>query len=206
MNKGNYFFLGIGISYLIVAIIQMIVPGALSAVVFVTVAFISLELTMLEFFKILSENLLKINREMICTAKERCFEIESILSIIEKNSKLEEDVRKLKEEEAYMTDLIKKQEQSKTVTFVKKIRSLLFALQIIMCMVQIIVTPLKIIPYDTITTKMINILTLITFSIMFFSYFVSNKMNDKYELTSAKLLVNKNTTEYYLNLLKKIHK
>lgn len=206
MNKGNYFFLGIGISYLIVAIIQMIVPKALSAVVFVTVAFISLELTMLEFLKTLSEILLKINRDMICIAKERRSEIKSILSIIEKNSKLEEEIRKLKEEEVYMTDLIKKQEQSKTVSFVKKINSLLFALQIIMCMVQIIVIPLKIIPYDAITTKMINIVTLITFSIMFFSYFVSNKMNDKYELTSAKLLVNKDTTEYYLKLLKKIHK
>ena len=51
MNKGNYLFLGIGISYIVVAIIQATLPGVLSVNLYVTVAFISLELTLFELIK-----------------------------------------------------------------------------------------------------------------------------------------------------------
>ena len=206
MSKGNYFFLGIAISYLVVAIIQLNIPGVISASVFATVAFVSLELTILETIKIIANNFVKTNKAMIKVAEERCLEIENILSIIKKYPVLEEDVHKLQDEKAYMTDIIKTKERSKMLRFTEKIYSRLFALQIVVCIVQITITPLKIIPYDIITTKTINILTLITFAFMFFTYFVSNFENDRYERIQEKLLVNKKTSEYYLNLLKLIHK
>lgn len=206
MSKGNYFFLGIAISYFIVAIIQWNIPGALSATVFVTVAFISLELTISETFKIILDGWLNNYKSIINVAKERLLEIENILPIIKKYPSLKEDVNKLQDEKAYITDIIQTKEQSKTVSFIEKAYSLLFALQIVICTIQIIITPLKLIPYDIITTKTINIVTLLTFSIMFLSYFISNIGKDSDERMRIKLLANKKTSEYYLNLLKQIHK
>lgn len=206
MSKGNYFFLGIAISYFIVAIIQWNIPGALSATVFVTVAFISLELTISETFKIILDGSLNNYKSMINVAKERLLEIENILQIIKKYPSLKEDFNKLQDEKAYITDIIKIKGQSKTVSIIEKSYSLLFALQIVICTIQIIITPLKLIPYDIITTKTINIVTLLTFSIMFLSYFISNIGKDSDERMRIKLLANKKTSEYYLNILKQIHK
>lgn len=206
MSKGIYFFLGIAISYFIVAIIQWNIPGALSATVFVTVAFISLELTISETFKIILDGWLSNYKSMINVAKERLLEIENILPIIKKYPSLKEDVNKLQDEKAYITDIIQTKEQSKTVSIIEKSYSLLFALQIVICTIQIIITPLKLIPYDIITTKTINIVTLLTFSFMFLSYFISNIGKDSDERMRIKLLANKKTSEYYLNLLKQIHK
>lgn len=206
MSKGIYFFLGIAISYFIVAIIQWNIPGALSATVFVTVAFISLELTISETFKIILDGWLNNYKSMINVAKERLLEIENILPIIKKYPSLKEDVNKLQDEKAYITDIIQTKEQSKTVSIIEKSYSLLFALQIVICTIQIIITPLKLIPYDIITTKTINIVTLLTFSFMFLSYFISNIGKDSDERMRIKLLANKKTSEYYLNLLKQIHK
>lgn len=202
MSKGNYFFLGIAISYLIVAIVQFNIDGVISASVFVTVAFVSFELTVLEAIKIASDNFVKANKSIIKVAKERCLEIENILSIIEKCPVLEEETYKLQNEKTYMIDIIKTKEQSKIIGFLKKLYSKLLALQIVICMVQIIVTPLKIIPYDIITTKTLNIVTLFTFSAMFFSYFLSSIGNDIDERMQIKWSTNQKTSEYYLNILK----
>lgn len=206
MSKGNYLFLGIAISYLVVATIQFSVPGVISASVFVTVAFVSLELTILETVKIISNNFVKTNKVMVKVAEERCLEIENILSIIKKYSVLEEDTNKLQDEKAYLKDIIKTNSQSRKIIFIEKATSLLSAFQIVFSIIQIIVTPLKIIPYDIFTTKTINIVTLLAFSMMFFSLFVSNVENDRYERIQEKLLVNKKTSKYYLNLLTQIQK
>lgn len=206
MSKGNYLFLGIAISYLVVATIQFSVPGVISASVFVTVAFVSLELTILETVKIISNNFVKTNKVMVKVAEERCLEIENILSIIKKYSVLEEDTNKLQDEKAYLKDIIKTNSQSRKIIFIEKATSLLSAFQIVFSIIQIIVTPLKIIPYDIFTTKTINIVTLLAFSMMFFSLFASNVENDRYERIQEKLLVNKKTSKYYLNLLTQIQK
>ena len=202
MSKGNYFFLGIAISYLIVTIVQFNIDGVINASVFVTVAFVSFELTVLEAIKIASDNFVKANKSMIKVAKERCLEIENILSIIEKCPVLEEETHKLQNEKTYMIDIIKTKEQSKIIRFLKNLYSKLLALQIVICMVQIIVTPLKIIPYDIITTRTLNIVTLFTFSVMFFSYFLSSIGNDIDERMKIKWSTNQKTSEYYLNILK----
>lgn len=206
MSKGNYLFLGIAISYLVVATIQFSVPGVISASVFVTVAFVSLELTILETVKIISNNFVKTNKVMVKVAEERCLEIENILSIIKKYSVLEEDTNKLQDEKAYLKDIIKTNSQSRKIILIEKATSLLSAFQIVFSIIQIIVTPLKIIPYDIFTTKTINIVTLLAFSMMFFSLFASNVENDRYERIQEKLLVNKKTSKYYLNLLTQIQK
>lgn len=202
MSKGNYFFLGIAISYLIVTIVQFNIDGVINASVFVTVAFVSFELTVLEAIKMASDNFVKANKSMIKVAKERCLEIENILSIIEKCPVLEEETHKLQNEKTYMIDIIKTKEQSKIIRFLKNLYSKLLALQIVICMVQIIVTPLKIIPYDIITTRTLNIVTLFTFSVMFFSYFLSSIGNDIDERMKIKWSTNQKTSEYYLNILK----
>lgn len=202
MSKGNYFFLGIAISYLIVTIVQFNIDGVINASVFVTVAFVSFELTVLEAIKMASDNFVKANKSMIKVAKERCLEIENILSIIEKCPVLEEETHKLQNEKTYMIDIIKTKEQSKIIRFLKNLYSKLLAIQIVICMVQIIVTPLKIIPYDIITTRTLNIVTLFTFSVMFFSYFLSSIGNDIDERMKIKWSTNQKTSEYYLNILK----
>ena len=51
MNKSNYILLGVAISYISIAIIQIRVDGLLPASLYVTVAFVSLEFTAFEMLK-----------------------------------------------------------------------------------------------------------------------------------------------------------
>ena len=51
MNKNNYILLGLAISYVLVTLIQIRIDGFLPASLYVTVAFVSLEITILEMFK-----------------------------------------------------------------------------------------------------------------------------------------------------------
>ncbi len=51
LNKSNYILLGVAISYILIAIIQINIDGLLPASVYVTVAFVSLEFTTFEMLK-----------------------------------------------------------------------------------------------------------------------------------------------------------
>lgn len=47
-------------------------------------------------------------------------------------------------------------------------------IQIFIYTIQIMIKPLKFIPYDKLTNEVINVVTLVSFAFMFLSYFFSN--------------------------------
>ena len=71
MKNSNFILLGVAVAYIVIAIIQGSADGTLSANIYVTVAFLSLELTILEAIKSIT-NLLSNNIIMQYSINENC--------------------------------------------------------------------------------------------------------------------------------------
>lgn len=205
MNKGNYLFLGIGISYIVIAIIQACAPGVLGANIYVTTAFISFELTLLEFIKSTTnaycanfEQYEKTQNNYICLLQRN-------ISVFKPYSFFD-DYTKMLENKLQTVQVSNKMDKDrKRYYFLKKIVHYLTVIQIIFCSIQIIVTPLKIVPDGLITTKTINVLSLLSLAFMFVSYFISNANILICKEAKDKLEIEMNISNYYLDKIESIN-
>lgn len=205
MNKSNYLFLGIGISYIVIAIIQACVPGVLGANIYVTVAFVSFELTLLELIK---------STTNICFSNIKRYEktVDDYIGLLQRNitvfkpySLFDNDTKMFEDKLQTVLGSNKKDKYKKIYYFLKKTVSCLTVFQIVFCSIQIIVSPLKIIPYDLITTKTINVLSLLSLAFMFVSYFIVNASISIDKEEQDKLAIEKNVSNYYLDKIESIN-
>lgn len=159
------------ISYILIAVIQIRIDGLLPASLYVTVAFVSLEFTILEMLKSMTINLIhglnkfnemnKMNVELF----RRSVQTYSKFTFLNKEMKEYEDAITILSNDS---NLNKNNERIKKLS---KMISIVSCAQVIICTIQIIIIPLKAIPYDKMTTKVINAITLISFAMMFLSLF-----------------------------------
>ncbi len=198
MSRGNYFILGIAISYLIVAVIQFINPQTLGAAVYVTVSFVSFEFATIELIKslinMIKENL-NIGEKIINDEYER---LKSTIASTEKYESLQNETLRCKSELENLEKISTKfkNKNKRYIEISQKLYSVLSALQIIICMVQIIIIPLKLIPYDSLTNKTINVISLISFAMVFFSYFIINMNEEKYNSIYLRRDIEENSSSY----------
>lgn len=208
MSKGNYFILGIAISYLIVAFIQFINSQTLGAAVYITVSFVSFEFATIELIKslinMIKENL-NIGEKIINDEYER---LKSTIASAEKFESLQNETLRCKSELENLEKISTKfkNKNKRYIEISQKLYSVLSALQIIICMVQIIITPLKLIPYDLLTNKTINVISLISFAMVFFSYFIINMNEEKYNSICLRRDIEENSSSYYLKLMSEMSK
>lgn len=205
MNKGNYLFLGIGISYIVVAIIQACAHGVLGANIYVTVAFISLELTLLELIKSTTNAYCSNWEQYERTRNNYIGLLQRNISVFKPYSFFNDDTKVFEDKLQTVQNNNKTDKYRKRYCFLKKMVRCLTIVQIIFCSVQIIVTPLKIIPYDLFTTKTINVLSLLSFAFMFVSYFVSNTSISIDKEEQDKLAIELNVSNYYLDKIESIN-
>ena len=204
MNRNNYILLGMAISYILIAIIQIRIDGLLPASLYVTVAFVSLEFTIMEMLKSTTKYLIhrlnkadEMNKENVELFK-RSIKTYSQFAVLSEDAKEYEDA---------MTISIKddiSNINSKKVKKLIKLNSSVSCVQIIVCTIQIIITPLKAIPYDKMTTDVLNAMTLISFAMMFLSLFFSSIWDDYNSDLMEKRKVYKHTLTMHLDILDKI--
>lgn len=204
MNKGNYLFLGIGISYIVVAIIQATLPGVLSVNLYVTVAFISFELTLFELIKSVAQ---LFYRSIENYEKMRV----DYINLLEKNiaafkpfSILNTDTQALENKLQAIQNNGKMAKYKKRAQFLKKAIWGLTVLQIVLCCVQATVIPLKSIPNDLLTAKMINVLSLLSFAFLFISYFITNTSDAANRVATEKLDTEASISEHFINIIERI--
>ena len=84
------------------------------------------------------------------------------------------------------------------------VENILTVIQIAMCGLMLIITPLKVIPNDVENNKVLGILGLITFALLFFSAY----LQDRYDLREAqeKQVEIDAISNYYLSLMEKMTK
>lgn len=205
MVNGNIFILGISISYFAVAIIQAIVPGTLSAALYVTVSFVSLELSILELIKICINSLIRNYRIRKQITAGNCAQLHRTIINIETYQTLYDVVSILRlelKESAHKHQELKKDRIYKRL---EQVCPIISSVQIILCVLQIVITPLKLIPYDLLTTKVINVCSLMSLAIVFFSYYISSWSEDTIRTILSQQQTSENMASFYLALIENIN-
>ena len=174
MNKSNYILLGVAISYILIAIIRINIDGLLPASVYVTVAFVSLEFTTFEMLKSTTCFLIHSIKVINIIAKSRTEFIERSIKTYDRFNVLGNETKFLKNELTMLPNSDILVQNNRKIKALEKFIMAVSGIQIVICTIQIMITPLKLIPYDKLTNKMINAMTLISFAFMFLSYFISN--------------------------------
>ena len=72
------------------------------------------------------------------------------------------------------------------------------------CTIQIMITPLKLIPYDKLTNELINVMTLVSFAFMFLSCFLSSIKDKQKNYQEERWRICENTCFEYLEILEKV--
>ena len=204
MNKSNYILLGVAISYILIAIIQIKIDGLLPASVYVTIAFVSLEFTTFELLKSTIGFLIHILKVINTIAKLRTEFIERSIKTYDKFNILSNETKLLKKELIMLPSSDTLVQNNRKIKALEKFVMAVSCIQIVICTIQIMITPLKLIPYDKLTNKMINVMTLISFAFMFLSYFLSS-INDNYNnYQKEKWHIYETTCSEYLKILEKV--
>lgn len=205
MVNGNIFILGISISYFAVAIIQATVPGSLSATLYVTVSFVSLELSFLELIKICINSLITSHSIRKQITAGNCAQLHRTIINIEKYETLCDVVSELRLELKESTHKHQELKKDRIYKRLERVYPIISSVQIIFCVLQIIITPLKLIPYDLLTTKVINVCSLMSLAVVFFSYYISSWSEDTLRTILSQQQTSENMASFYLALIENIN-
>ena len=181
MKKYNYVLLGVAISYTIIAIIQWRMPTPLNASIYITLSFLSLNVSIFETIKAITNKIYSLSDRCICFIDSQITLREEKIKMLdlchgseEKKEELELEITTLEKEK-------KDRQLYKRVATVKKVEQWLTAFEIVFCTCLVILSQLKVIPYDNKKTKMINCSSLFSFAFLFISLVVSNIEVDESE-------------------------
>lgn len=204
MKESNYILFGVAVSYFLIAIIQMEIDGLLPASLYVTVAFVSLGFTVFEMLKSLIDCLVHNLQKTDINVKSHTEFIKRRIKTYDKFNVLKSESRKLKDELtmlSYDENLTKNNGKIKRL---KRLFSVMSCIQTIVCTMAIMIMPLKLIPYDKLTNKVINVVTLGSFAFMFLSCFFSNLWNQHSDFQEERWHIYEVVSSDYLEILEKI--
>lgn len=204
LNKSNYILLGMAISYILIAVIQIRTDGLLPATLYVTVAFVSLEFTIFEMLKSTIGFLIYSLKMINTIGKVRTKFIDRSINAYDKFNVLRNETELLKNELAMLPDNDSLVKNNRKIKYWEKILSIISCVQVTICTIQIMITPLKLIPYDNLTNELINAITLISFAFMFLSYFLSSIKDNQKNYQEERWRIYENTCFEYLEILEKV--
>ena len=205
MKKYNFVLLGIAISYVIVAVIQLIIPTPLSASVYITISFLSLEISIFELIKSIIEKLNNLEKQRDWIIENELSRVSRAISVFESSGGLEKEIEELNIQKSKLEKAKKNTKIKDQNIKMKKVKGILTAFEIVFCTIQVIITPLKVIPYDSFSTKVLNCLSIVSFAFLFFSLFVLN-MGNIFPEIKEKLDIEESVSNYYLSALEKSNK
>lgn len=203
--KGNNLILGLAVSYIIIAIIEIVTPGNLGASVYVTVAFVSLELSALELLKTIIESIEKYLNSRKKLIDGKVIQLQNTIEIIKNYDNLHEKAKECENELEKLKEAVTKNNKYNYIRLFNNIYSVTAVIQSIVCVIQIMITPLKIIPYDALTNNVINICGLVSFAMLFFSCYVTNFASERINLMLLEQETKDRISSYYLNLIEEIN-
>ena len=114
------------------------------------------------------------------------------------------EIKWLKDELTMLPNNDNLSKNNREIKYLRKIFSLMSCIQIIICTIQIMITPLKFILYDKLTNEAINIVTLVSFVFMFLSYFFSNLWDGHNVFQEERWHIYETTCSDYLKILEKV--
>lgn len=203
MRKGSEILLGFSITYCVLAIVQWIKPQLFPISLYIAIAWASLGIALIELFKSLIDNYrtgLRLMEQNIADSARFASDENTLLQHghgfekeIESNNTI---LSSLKGAEGRIE---KYKRTEKRLTFVEKVLSVV---QIVFCCLMLIITPLKAIPNDLSNNKLLGILGLLSFALLFFSYYC--RMQFDFQEEAEKAAQYRGFSKYYLNLMSRM--
>lgn len=177
MKNTNYIYLGIGISYALLAALVLFRENSLSLIVYFTVASVSLNLTFFEFCKTVIRIQLsiydikfKITADYISMFKEE-------YRLYENHGKLNTEMNFAKGRYNEEYEKYNKLTSTKVAPVLRKLDCVLSILQVTIGCALSIVIPAFYNAEQIMMEKLINVFSLLSFSIMFFTYYLNYTVN-----------------------------
>ncbi len=204
MNKGNYLFLGIAAGYVAIAIIQWCAPGLLPISLYISVAWVSLTITILELVKTIFQYMQAIHARQIKITQGELYLCDKHIRVMGRFDTLKAEVEQHTDFRTAISEKAKKLGENKSIQKLGKMIDVISVAQIVTACVMVAVTSLKRIPNDLANNKLVGILSLLAFAFLMLTYFVKGSIEPllkESELTirNADMLEN-----YYLDMLDKV--
>ena len=200
----NYFLLALAIVYCIIAGIQLSVDGLLSTQLYFSVAFISVGTTGCEFAKSAIKLIRLLNGQVSDTYSTLQSNIRKHINVLGQFPSLAEITDQYKKDAEKMKvpqDTLVKKRWEKVLEIIETIIPFIEAFLILFfCLI----TPLKKIPNDLQTTKVINILSILSVALAFWSIFVNEAISEMVERNEERFRGYFQASDYYLNIIELI--
>lgn len=201
-TRKNYLCLALFVVYFIVAIIQANHNDLLPAWLYISIGFVTIDITLCEAIQNLIVQIIMLHEIQI--QESHCF-LNNIMRHIDIFGKFPQ----LKEKQIKYIHIFKKINASTNVEKLKRRTRILertltiskFA-EILICALIVLLAPLKTFPYNVQTNKLISVLTLFSFSFTFFALTFNSFVNSNKMPRDVKNCVE--NSKYYLEILEEL--
>lgn len=178
MNRTDYLYIGIVVSFISLALIQFTIPDMLPASLYISIAWISIELTLIELMKTIMNHII-INRRRIQNYSQSELELRNRLSnLLKDNYELKDLYEENHKFIQSITNKLNEYSNSKMTATLNRIIILLSIIQTIVCSVQFSLMLVKKIPTTIYTNKIISVLSLLSFAFLLLSLFITQKSEE----------------------------
>lgn len=205
-HRRNYALLALAIVYFVIAIIQICADGILSTRLYFSVAFISINTTLCE--------LIKSSINWVHIIKQRQAEIKlDAQNITKRHTEVLGKYPHLYDvvdqcQKSY--ESIEKAEKPRGKIWRDKYLDVVEAgisfVEILLIISIAIITPLKVIPNNFQTTKVIDVLSLLSIAFAFLSVYMNESTMEKLNQGKEMLRYSSQLSDYYLNIIESISK
>ena len=202
--RKNYTLLALGIVYMIIATIQIFTSGIIAMQLYFSVAFISLSTTLCEFLKSCINWICTIGATATAIAIDGTKTIGKDIELIKQYPSLSELKGQLQTEYEDLTKRLEPKKETSRDKRLKIIGSIIPFIEIFDILFFAIITPLKIIPNDLLTNKVINIMSLLSVALAFLSIYMSDATSNTLDYYKEKSHIYCQISNFYLDIIKKI--
>lgn len=203
MNKQSYFYIGIACSIATLAIIQCIIPKMLPINLYLDIAWISLELTMLELFKSTIKAYSQNKKRTEVVIRNELNYCNRLLVIFNHIPDFSDEYKSYTEMKSKLLTELDSIKNSKRERILIKIEKVVIILQVTICFVQFPLMFIKKIPDNLYSDKLLGVLSLLSFALLIVSYYISSISEDSVKFMDEKTEITNGFNEYYISLFEK---
>ena len=204
--RGNVLLLGVALSYTVIAILQFTTTSLFPMALYVSVAWVSLCFALLELIKTLIQLIQELHGQKLAILQKALYSCNKHIAVLSKHKSLEPELQQFQN---YQEKLIQQESEIKKknglITRLRKAVRFLTAGQIVFSCVMVAVTLLKTIPNNNCNNKMVGTLSLLSFAVLLFTYYLKSAIEPMTSTeTEQYLKLADENEQYYLNLLERV--
>ncbi len=206
MKSKEYLYIGIIIFFMVLAIIQWSIPEMLPMSLYMNIAWLSLELTILEMFKA-TVNTYKQSIQRLLTfirlEIDKCdWFIETFKNCVEMKKEYEEKIEFKKE----LSTQLEKYKKRNRVVFLDRMLNIVTLIQVILCFVQFALMIVKKIPNNMYSNRTLGVISLFSFAFLLVSIFLSHLSEDESKYLVERFRNYNDINDYYMKIIEKTRK